>query len=445
MTTDHNEVARPKVGPIRGTRGADDVLRFAGVQYGHAQRFAQPTAISSHSFTIDAFEPGPICPQLGSRLEAAMGEQWGEPPQSEDCLYLSIATPELSGSRPVMVWLHGGGFLTGAGTLPWHDGGRMAAGGDVVLVSVNYRVGAFGYLVHEDVSEGNLGLQDQMLALEWVRDNIAAFGGDPSNVTLFGQSAGALSTVALLSVPGSRALVHRAIIQSCPSLDLFQDRNDALDIGAYFADAVDGDLATASVEAILEGQRRTLQWNAAKNPKSTVPPFGLVLDQPLSGNARNSEVFLSEPMPELMIGYTSDECAAFAIGVQDREIHRALTELSQDLIIAPSQEIARDYEKAGGTVYSYEFVWKPQEGGYGAIHCLELPFLMGTEESWKGSPMLGGTPWVEVERNGKQLRELWTNFARFGSPVTRGLDWSQSPQPIPLEENQTRLDESIPG
>jgi para-nitrobenzyl esterase len=107
-----------------------------------------------------------------------MGKPWGAPPQSEDCLYLAVTTPALTGRRPVMVWLHGGAFVSGGGTLPCYDGGRLAADGDVVVVSVNYRLGVFGYLVHEGVSDGNLGLYDQMLALEWVRDHISAFGGD---------------------------------------------------------------------------------------------------------------------------------------------------------------------------------------------------------------------------------------------------------------------------
>ncbi|GAA1703473.1 hypothetical protein GCM10009680_50540 [Streptomyces yatensis] len=106
------------------------------------------------------------------------------------------------------MWVHGGGYMTGGGTLPMYDGGRLAADGDVV-VSIDYRLGALGYLVHKGVSDGNLGLYDQILALEWVHDNIAAFGGDPANITVFGRSAGASSAIALLSVPRSLRLIRR--------------------------------------------------------------------------------------------------------------------------------------------------------------------------------------------------------------------------------------------
>jgi para-nitrobenzyl esterase len=139
-------LARPESGPVTGIRGADQMLRFPGIRYGTAERFAQPVRADQHADTVDATRPGPICPQLPSRLEPVYGPQWNQPPQSEDCLYLAITTPDLTGNRPVMVWVHGGGYMTGGGTLPMYDGGRLAADGDVVVVSINYRLGALGYL-----------------------------------------------------------------------------------------------------------------------------------------------------------------------------------------------------------------------------------------------------------------------------------------------------------
>lgn len=415
-TSGHPLLTRPASGPVVGTRGANGVLRFPGIQYATAARFQEPQPLVPHADPVDASRPGPICPQLGSRLEGAMGPQYGEPRQSEDCLYLSVVTPALTGDRPVMVWLHGGGFLTGAGTLPWYDGSRLAADGDVVVVSVNYRVGAFGYLLHEGVSNGNLGLLDQVCALEWIRANIGAFGGDPDNITVFGQSAGALSAIALLSAPAGRGLIRRAIVQSSPSIGIIQERSEALEVGEFYVGAVGGDPLTVPVDRLLDAQLQTLRWSAAKNPKSTVPPFSIVRDRPLGHQDDNQRVLISDPMPELMIGYTSDECRAFAVGVQDEELVDAFTTLSDSLIIEPSREMARDYSRAGGTVYSYEFAWAPDSGGYGAIHCLELPFLLGTAESWRGTPMLGDTPWGTVERAGKRLRSLWAEFARSGAP-----------------------------
>ncbi|MCD7052840.1 carboxylesterase family protein [Rhodococcus sp. BH2-1] len=414
MSFDHRVIAQPPTGPLIGSQGSDGIFRFPGVRYGVAERFQPPAPLPPHSDPVDVTEPGPICPQLSSRLEAAMGEQWGEPRQSEDCLYMAIATPNLSGDRPVMVWLHGGGFLTGGGTLPWYDGGRLATDGDVVVVSVNYRVGALGYLVHQGVSAGNLGLYDQLLALQWVRQNISAFGGDPTKITIFGQSAGALSSIALLSMPQSRNLVNNAIVQSCPSLDLFQKRDSALEIGAYFASAVTGDLKNVPTGELLSAQAKTLAWHAAKDRRSTIPPFGLVCDTPLGSPQMNEELLLTQPAPPLMIGYTSDECSAFAAGVEDPELRQALADLSDPLIIRPTKDIARKYSNAGADVYQFEFVWHPEAGGFGATHCIELPFLLGTRESWQSSPMLGAANWEEIERLGRPLRKLWSDFARDG-------------------------------
>ncbi|MET9263541.1 carboxylesterase family protein [Amycolatopsis sp. NPDC004079] len=414
MTECQPVTAQPPSGPVIGVD--DGVLRFRGVRYGTAERFQPPRPVPPHAEAVDATLPGPICPQLGSRLEAAMGPPRDEPPQSEDCLHLAVATPALTGSRPVLVWLHGGGFLSGGGTLPWYDGRRLAADGDVVVVSVNYRLGAFGYLVHDGVSEGNLGLADQTLALEWVRDNIAAFGGDPGNVTVFGQSAGALSALALLSKPDSRPLVRRAIVQSSPDPAIIQDRAKALEIGRYFADAVGGDPVAASVDQLLAAQRQTLRWNAAKDPTSTRPPFGIV----------GLDIRLSDPLPDLMIGYTTQECEAFAIGVRDAEIRQAIVDQTEPLFGRPARDLAQRYG-----AYSYEFAWTPEIGGYGAIHCLELPFLLGTPESWRESPMLGDTSWADVERLGAQMRLWWTEFARSGSPGPRsGFRIGNSPQTL---------------
>ena len=415
MTHPVSVTASPAAGPLIGSQCDDGVLRFAGVRYGSAQRFQRPTRLTPHTRAVDARDRGPIPPQMPSRLEAAMGPQPGEPAQSEDCLYLAVATPGLVGERPVMVWLHGGAFVTGAGTLSWYDGGRLAADGDVVVVSVNYRLGALGYLVQENVSEGNLGLYDQILALEWVRDNIAALGGDPTNVTVFGQSAGGLSTLALLSIPSSRALIRRAVVQSSPGLSSIQSVEEALEVGLYFARAVGQDPTTASVGQLLRAQQETSRWKAAKDPKCLAMTFGLVRGHPLSPAHMSDTTLLSDPMPELMIGHTTDEGSAFAIGLQDGEMREALSNLTRRLFVDPARDLARSYANAGGTVYSYEFSWVPSNGGFGAIHCLELPFLLGTRESWRDSPMLGDTQWDEVDSLGKDLRELWAQFARSGS------------------------------
>ena len=203
MTATEELVVRTKAGELRGAY-ENGIAVFRGVPYAAAPvgelRFAPPQPAPAWQGVRDATQDGPIPPQGRSRLAHVMGDF--ERPQSEDCLTLNIWTPAAdSKKRPVLVWIHGGAFASGAGSLPWYSGERFAANGDVVVVSINYRLGALGFLCLPGVSDGNLGLLDQVAALRFVRDNIAAFGGDPDNVTVVGQSAGAASIAILMTMP----------------------------------------------------------------------------------------------------------------------------------------------------------------------------------------------------------------------------------------------------
>src|SRR2546430_3183207 len=200
-------------GAVQG-RVKDGILDFRGIPYAAPPvgdlRFRPPQPVQPWSGVLDATHFGPMAPQN----QGAMERMFGAPPRpmDEDCLTLNVWTPACDdGKRPVMVWIHGGDFLYGTGATPWYDG-RSFARDDVVLVTINYRLGAFGFL-HVD-GQGNNGILDQVSALEWVRDNIAAFGGDPGNVTAFGESAGAMSVGTLLGLPAAKGLFVKAIPES---------------------------------------------------------------------------------------------------------------------------------------------------------------------------------------------------------------------------------------
>lgn len=412
-------VADPPCGPLLGTRTAGGGVRFAGVRYGVATRFARPEPAPDHHDPVDTSRPAPVCPQLPSRLSVVMGPAQEDGGQSEDCLFLAVDTPSLDGSRPVVVWLHGGAFLSGGGTLPWYDGGRLAADGDVVVVSVSYRIGALGFLVHPGVAEGNAGLHDQALALRWVRRNIAALGGDPERITVAGQSAGGLSTVALLSVPGTRDLVRRAVVQSAPGLDLVQDPELALEVGREFTAHVEGDVSTAPVGALLAAQAATLGWFAGRPGSTVEPAFGPSWTEPLGQRAQAQRVLLGGPLPDLLVGCTTQEGRAF--GLIAPPAAAAVADAAATAMIAePTRDLAARWAAAGGRVFTYEFAWEPERGSLGAVHCLELPFLLGTPASWASAPMLGATPWAVVDETGRPLRQAWARFAHDGSP---GDDW----------------------
>ncbi len=220
-------------GPVRGYEDRGLSI-FKGVRYGAAPvgalRFKPPRAPERWADPVDAVSLG--APSIQSGLAA--GERNvspgdpaapGEPDSSEDCLFLNVWTPGLDAAkRPVMVWLHGGGFANGSGGAAMYDGAALARKGDVVTVTVNHRLNVFGYL---DLSEafgadyalsGVSGMLDLVLALQWVRDNIAAFGGDPANVTIFGESGGGWKVSLLMAMPAARGLFHKAVIQSGPGL-----------------------------------------------------------------------------------------------------------------------------------------------------------------------------------------------------------------------------------
>ena len=197
---------------------------FKGIPFAEppvgARRWLAPQKPAKWNGTRDARNFGAACPQIRMQPVVLAGMQLEEP-QSEDCLYLNIWTPKADNKRrPVMIWIHGGAFRIGSGAQMIYDGSSLARRGDVVVVTINYRLGPFGFLRLADLtngkisSTGNEGLLDQIAALEWVRDNIAPFGGDPSNVTIFGESAGAMSVGSLLAMLPARGLFHKAIPQS---------------------------------------------------------------------------------------------------------------------------------------------------------------------------------------------------------------------------------------
>ncbi|NMD62599.1 UNVERIFIED_ORG: carboxylesterase type B [Nocardia globerula] len=401
-------IASAAAGKFRGIR-RDGSLYFGAIRYATAARFQRPEPAASHTGILDATMPGTVFPQPPSRLERVMGAPHPEPEQSEDSFTVTVTTPSLSGSRPVMVWLHGGGYSSGGGSLAWYDGGALSAEGDVVVVSVNYRVGVLGYLLLEGVSEGNLGVHDQIAALEWVRENIAGFGGDPNSITVFGQSAGAHSIVNLLNSNNSRPLFHRAILQSTPRLDLNLTRTAAIENGETFARLLDGDPNTAPLPLILDAFRATAVEFGRRSENVVQPPFAPISDvAPLTGSADSG-------VTEVVIGYTHDEGSAFVRGLPGGSMADETT-LTQNMFAETVAELADTFTQAGTSVYTYRFDWTPPENIFGATHCIELPFILGTEKSWHGSPMLGIADWTTVDEMGRRIRTLWTSFAHNGSP-----------------------------
>jgi para-nitrobenzyl esterase len=433
-------------------------------------RFRPPQPVAGWTGTRAATEFGPQAAQSPSPLEAMFG---GKPlPSSEDCLTLNVWTPAPDGARrPVMVWIHGGAFVTGTGATPWYSGTSFARTGDVVVVTINYRLGAFGFLHLDDIGgeayggSGNLGILDQVAALEWVRDNIEAFGGDPDNVTAFGESAGAMSVGTLLGLPAAKGLFTKAIPQSgaahnAKARDEANDvtRNFFAEMGLEPSAAGVRQLQDAPVEAILDAQARFFLKYFASGLGFTPVVDGFVLpEQPIEaigkGSAAGVHVLIGTNAEEMKLFQVMDptlgtldeaglvQRTAAVIGDAGRaaELITAYKasrpgaapaevwgDLQSDHIFRiPAVRLSEYQSGIGNAVYAYLFTWAtPAFGGrLGACHALEIPFVFNTLDA-PGAAMFTGPADDSMRALAASMHEAWATFARTGRPAAAGLpEW----------------------
>jgi para-nitrobenzyl esterase len=376
-----------------------------------------------------------------------------------------------------MVWIHGGGFTTGTGASLLYRGGALARHGDVVVVTLNYRLGALGFLAHPDLARGaltgvvgNWGLLDQVAALRWVRDHIASFGGDPGNVTIFGESAGAMSISALLGAPSARGLFHRAVIESGPPYthSLARATHAADDLAGLLGvgeptrkalqDVPPADLVAAAAE---------LQ-NRSPRPGELPLPFLPVVDGHFLPKEPQAAVAAGQVASvPLLIGTTRDELTFFALGDRrlagmddDGLLHwmqraapavppgrivdayrsarqargEPTTPMSlwvaagSDLVFRwPSLQLAAAQRAHQPATYVYLFTWEsPAFGGLlGSCHALEIPFVFGSVRRPAIAAFAGGGP--EAEALSDRMQQAWLAFARGGDPSHEGIglwpDW----------------------
>ncbi|MUL84273.1 MULTISPECIES: carboxylesterase family protein [unclassified Mycolicibacterium] len=393
----------------------DGLVRARGIPYGSAARF-QPSQPASWSGVLDATRPGAACPQRPSRLAWVTGAVLDGLSTSEDCLVVTVTAPADADGLPVMVWFHGGAYVAGSGESAKYDAGRLVRDGDVVVVNVSYRLGIFGYLAPPDAGgEDNLGLRDQILALRWVRDNIAAFGGDPANVTAFGQSAGGHSVWSLMLSDEAEGLFHRAIAQSAP-LGLGDDR-DALVRAMREAMATSlGPVspAEATVEQLLQAEAEAV---AAAQPFGLLGglPFAPLLGRRPSPDAADVPDRIADAAGriELLVGYTREDAAPFAAMFGQAAGGEATEALTKLIFGAPTEELAATWTRHGGRAVDYRFDWTPESAPLGACHCMELPFLFGSAQAWSDAEMLGPARTID-KKLGLELRTRWTQFAHHG-------------------------------
>ena len=478
-------IVETKLGKLRGT-SANGVYSFKGVHYGAStegsMRFMPPVAPKPWTGVRDALEIGPPAPQdtaganSASEIRKAMGDLIGPGTMSEDCLVLNVWTPSLAraSKRPVMVWLHGGGYTTGSAGVPLYDGTNLAGKHDVVMVGINHRLNVFGYLYLAELGgekyadSGNVGMLDIVLALEWVRDNIVHFGGDPGNVTIFGESGGGGKVSALMAMPAAKGLFHKAIVESGSTLRVGsrEDANKAAEkIVAQLGitpNHID-DLEKVPMDKLLAALHAMTGPNAVR--------LGPVVDgRSLPRNPFDPDAPSITAKVPMLIGTNGTE-STLLLGIADASLFslneadmrarlKTYLHLSDDAKLdglietfkkdqpgaTPSDiyfaittdrmmrmnAIAQAERKAaqGTPAYMYLFAWQtPVLGGkLKSPHAIELAFVFDNIDKAPG--MLGTGS--DLQPLADKVSSAWTAYARTGNPNCKGLP------PWPAYDAKTR-------
>lgn len=458
-------VVRLPQGSYRAGPAPDGVLAFRGIPYARppvgALRWREALPPEPSNRVVDAAGYGPSCRQLRDENEpASLGRQ------DEDCLSANVWTRRVDGPpRPVMLWIHGGANVSGGTADPTYDGRHFVRDNDVVLVSINYRLGPFGFLDLEEAGgpeyrrSRNLGLLDQLTALQWVRSNISAFGGDSSNITIFGESAGGSAVMRLLAMPLARGLFDKAIIQSGGPANIRvkgYPKKDDIPMGRALTKALMTearattvtDLTALPSDSVLAAAERVAHGRGDRMGVSTwgARVDGDVLPEDVFGNIRRG----NNPAVKVLIGTNEDEMLYFRLYDRDfernlmREYHEKGTVLGRDFsrvrqtadqFTAGSTDPMRYVDFAGefwlrqpsiilaeaqarhNDVYMYLFTWNSGHPDLGACHALELPFVFGNLEGPDAERLTGPNPPAGLSR---RIQAAWTAFATTGNPTAPG-------------------------
>nr|WP_293837556.1 carboxylesterase family protein [uncultured Arsenicibacter sp.] len=468
-------VVGTEYGKVRGYIH-NGIFTFKGIPYAKAKRFMAPSKPDSWTGVRSSMSYGPVCPlidpttSVSDESEFVFHHDWGYP--NEDCMRLNIWSKGVNDGkkRPVMVWLHGGGHTAGSSQeLPSYDGENISKKGDVVLVSINHRLNILGFMdlsAYGDKYKAspNNSVHDMIAALKWVKANIASFGGDPDNVTIFGQSGGGGKVNTLLNTPSAKGLFSKAIIQSGGLGLQFNDQATTRKISALVLEELNlkpeqvDSLQSIPFEKLVAAGKKAVQTAQAQLAKEGKPmgPFGWswapVLDgdllpyQPVSAEAKA----ISANVP-LLIGSTKNEFAPFfgmgagPVNSMD-DVKNALKKQygeKADAYIAavkkayPETQKPEDYlnvddmfrrsaikmadlkAASPAPVYMYLFAWQSPvvDGKYKSLHCMEIPFVF--DNIARCEEMTGGGK--EAYVLAEKMSQSWINFARTGNPGHKGL------------------------
>lgn len=465
-------IVATKQGKVRGgiERG---VSVWRGIQYAQAERFCAPKTPLAWEGVKDATKFGYVTPQVKSGLN-------GDGQQGEDCLNLNIWSPAADGKkRPVMFWIHGGGFIVGTGSADLYNGTNLSKNGDVVVVTINYRLGPLGFLYFKNTGtanngfENNLGIRDQIAALQWVKENIAAFGGDPDNVTIFGESAGGTSVETLLSAKVATGLFKGAIAESGPPSILWSAEishgitNKYCSLLHLNPDSI-AQLKNIPIDTLIAVEELLLRYMIDSTNQKVFSPT-------IDGQLLTNDIFkcmkpdLANRVP-VMIGTNHDEATMFASKklkmmpdnsegldkyfseATSKENHKKVVTaysnypkksgvmdiLTDAIFRIPAIRIA-ECRSTYAPVYMYRFEWSSfllNISGRKSFHGLEIPFVFQSTEGKTGKLLKAIATKKLIARLSGEMQTAWINFARYGNPNGNGeVTW----KPYSVEDRSTMI------
>lgn len=475
QTGENVAVTSTNSGKVRGYVN-NGIFTYKGIPYAEAKRFETPQKPKAWDKVRSSLSYGPVAPLMDPTVsvqdepEFVFDHNWGF--TNEDCMRINVWSPGINDGkkRPVMFWIHGGGFTAGSSQeLPSYDGENLAKKGDVVVVSINHRLNILGFL---DLSaygdkyknSANLSIIDIKMALEWVKENISNFGGDPNNVTIFGQSGGGAKVNTLMAMPSAKGLFHKAINQSGSFRAAMLEKSETQAIAAEVLkelkiDAQDVDkIQNVPFTDLSAAGKKALKTIADKMKAEGKPVIGFGLSwgpsrdgETLPYQLFSNEAFeLSKNVP-LLIGTVKNEFGSMFMGLGNASMEQVMDMIKKqhgdkadayvaavkkaypndtkptDLIdvdtrFRPGAVLQANMKSAlsgGAPVYMYLFDWQSpvMDGKYKAMHCMELPFCFNNIDRCKN--MTGGTKEAQILAD--KMSQSWINFARTGDPNHKGL------------------------
>ena len=417
------------------------VIRAKSIRYAHSERFQKPVAVQSSDSEIIFPDKTPVCPQnISPLIEKMIGHIDLENFEiDESTQFLSVIRSEGEKNKlPVVVWIHGGSHEIGCGDLSTSDASEWVKEQDIIVVSVSYRLGMFGFLGGDEERPANLGLFDIIEALKWIKTNIESFGGDTENITLLGQSSGGDAIAHLMISDGVEGLFHRVIIQSAP-LGLRHSRQK---MSAEFLRRTDGVKSEKDVLKMMLEYKKEVP-SVIKYGLKAVMPFGVQYDfPPLCKEDETEEKWRVKAKGfDVLIGLNNDETAFylktsealntyFGKGFGQRIINKTIELTTEKIYGKPAELFAENYAAGGGNVYLFRIYSTLEANHIGAAHSIDLPLLFGNEDAWKSSGLLKDIPWEYIHKNGRKLRVIWAEFARTG----KISDQSEKPEILKLRK-----------